>query len=187
MKLAKEKITLEYPSMPDKIVVLELTAFDTDIDVDELTNIHYHNIIGEILTFPVVMNRVGNLRAEMEQIVAETKLDFDIFEAGMQEKMRKKLTETIETPKGPKVDKPTKDEVENAVLLSPEYKVKKLHLFKMQRNLAYVEALYWSAQSKDSKLNRLSEKLKPEEFEKEILETSINGIIIKVKNKSIKG
>ena len=183
-RLDKEQITIE---LPNKMVVLTLTAFDTDIDADELTNIQYYNIIGEILTFPVIMNRVGNLKADMEQVLAETKLDFQIFEAGMQEKMRKSMTFQTEGAKGAiKVDKPTKDEVENAVVLSPEYKVKKKHLFTIQRNLAYVESLYWASKSKDDKLNTLSAKLKPEDMEREILEGSINGVLIKVTKKSIK-
>lgn len=182
--LDKENIAIE---LPTKMVVLTLTAFDTDIDADELTNIQYYNIIGEILTFPVIMNRVGNLKADMEQAVAEAKLDFQIFEANMQEKKRKALTFIVEGPKGgTKTDKPTKDEVENAVILTPEYKVKKKNLFQVQRNLAYVESLYWAAKSKDDKLNTLSAKLKPEDMEKEILEGSINGVLIQVKAKSIK-
>lgn len=173
--------------LPNKMVTLTLTQFDTDIDADELTNIQYHNIIGEILTFPVIMNRIGNLRADMEQIYAEAKLDFEIFEAHEQEKQRKALTFSVEDLKGKvKIDKPTKDEVENAVLISAAYKVKKLELFKIQRNLGYVESLFWAAKSKDSKLDTLSAKLKPEEFENEILEGSINGVMIKVSNKSIK-
>lgn len=179
----QERITIE---LPTKMVVLTLTAFDTDIDADEIANIQYHNIIAEILTFPVIMNRVGNLKADMENIVAETKLDFDIFEASHQEKKRKELTFTTQDAKGnPKVDKPTKDEVENAVLMSPEYKVMKKKLFQAQKNLGYIESLYWAAKSKDDKLRAFSEKLKPEEFEKEILEGSINGVMIKTSKKSI--
>lgn len=182
-KTSQEKVVLDFPT---RMVVLILTAFDTDIDADELTNIQHHNIIGEILTFPVIMNRVGNLKADMEQVVAETKLDFQIFEAQMQEKKRKALTFVTDGPKGgTKVDKPTKDEVENAVICSPEYKVKKKHLFEIQRNLGYIESLYWAAKSKDDKLNTMSAKLKPEEFEKEILEGTINGVMIQVKKKSI--
>lgn len=182
--LDKEKVTLE---LPTKMVVLTLTAFDTDIDADQLTNIQYYNIIGEILTFPVIMNRIGNLKADMEQAVAEAKLDFQIFEAQQTEKMRKKMTFTVEGPKGgTKTDKPTKDEVENAVLMTTEFKVKKKQLFEIQKNLGYVESLYWASKSKDDKLNTLSAKLKPEEFEKDILEGTINGVLIQVRNKSIK-
>jgi hypothetical protein len=180
----QEKIVLE---LPNKMVVLTLTAFDTDVDVDQLTNIQYHNIIGEILTFPVIMNRVGNLKADMESLVAEAKLDFQIFEAQTQEQKRKELTFIVDGPKGgTKVDKPTATEVENAVILTPEYRVKKKHLFSLQKNLGYVESLYWSAKDKSSKLDILSAKLKPEEFENEILAGTINGVMIQTQSKSIK-
>lgn len=168
------------------MVVLTLTPFDSDIDADEVTKIQHHNIIGEILTFPVVMNRIGNLKAEMEQALSETKLDFAIFEASQQEKKRKELTFNTADSKGnPKVDKPTKDEVENAVLISPEYKVKKKNLIEVQKNLGYIESLYWAAKDKSVKLDTLSAKMKPEEFEKEILEETINGIMIKSAKKVI--
>lgn len=180
----QEKIVLE---LPNKMVVLVLTNHDTDIDADQLTNTQSHNIIGEILTFPVIMNRIGNLKADMENILAETKLDFQIFEAQKQEEQRKKLTFSDDSgPKGTtKVNKPTKDEVENAVLMTTEYRVKKQHLFKIQRNLAYVESLYWAAKDKSDKLNIMSAKLQPTEFEKEILECVINGVMIQVRSKSI--
>lgn len=179
----KERIAIE---LPNKMVVLSLTNFDTDIDTDQIINIHHHNIIGEILTFPVIMNRIGNLKAEMENQLSEEKMDFEIFQANQEEKMRKQLTTSDTDTKGNvKVSKPTKDEVENAVLISPEYKVKKRHLFKVQKNLAYVESLYWAAKDKSSKLDVFSAKLKPEEFEKDILEGTLNGVEILVKRKSI--
>lgn len=176
-------VVLEFPT---RMVVLNLTQFDTDIDTDRLMFIQSHNIPGELITWPVIMNRVGNLKADMEQVVAETKMDFDIFLANWQEKKRKELTQVVKDSKGnDKIDKPTKDEVENAVLVSPEYKVKKQHLILIQRNLAYVESLYWAAKDKSDKLNTYSAKLKPEEFEKDIVEGTINGIMIKTSAKSI--
>lgn len=180
----KEKITIELSS---RMVVLSITNYDTDIDTDDLINIHHHNIIGEILTFPVQMNRIGNLKAEVENLVAETKLDFDIFQANQEEKMRKQLTTSsdADTKGNIKINKPTKDEVENAVLMSPEYKVKKRHLFSVQKNLAYVESLYWAAKDKSNKLDAFSAKLKPEEFEKDIVEQTLNGVEILVRRKSI--
>jgi hypothetical protein len=46
--------------------------------------------------------------------------------------------------------------------------------------------LYWSAKSKDSKLDKLSDKLRPEEFERELVEDTINGIVIKFRDSVIK-
>jgi hypothetical protein len=182
--MSQEKIVLE---LPTRMVVLNLTHQDTDLDTDQLINIQYHNIIGEILTFATVFNRIGNLKAEIENVVAEYKLDCKIFEAHMQEKKRKELTCEVKDSKGnPKIDKPTKDEVENAVLISPEYKIKHKHLLMLEKQAKIIDSLYWSAKDKSGKLDAISAKLKPEEFEQEILESTLNGIQILVKHKSIK-
>lgn len=180
----KEKITIE---LKDRIVVLSLTPFDSDVDMDSFTQIQHHNIYAEIITISVALNRLGNMLSEVDELLSEAKLDFDIFYAKMIEKKRKELTFTIEGPKGgTKIDKPTKDEVENAVVVTQDYKVKKLHLFKLQKNRDMINAWYWAMQSKSEKLNKLSEKLQPAEFEKDILEGKINGVMLKKVAKAIK-
>lgn len=187
MKKQTEELQKTTIELKDKIIVLSLTPLDTDTNMDEFCKIQYHNIMGEILTSSVALNRIGNMLAEMEEIVAEQKLDFEIFYAQMVENKRKALTFTVDGPKGgTKIDKPTKDEVENAVLLMPEYKVKKLNLIKLQKNQSIINAWYWSIKSKDDKLNKISEKLQPSEFEKDILEGRINGVMLRKVNKQIK-
>lgn len=165
----REKIVIERKG--GKMVVLTLLQFDTEVDVDDILRIDYGNIMGEILTFPVIFNRVANLKAEMDSLSSETKLDFDIFESSLRAEKRKEFIARSE--------KPTVDSVEDACRTDPRYKVKKQHLINTVKDAAYLEALYWSAQSKDSKLNRISEKIRPEEFEKELIETAINGVMIK--------
>lgn len=178
-----EKVTIE---LKTRVIVLSLEPLDTDTNMDEFCKIQYHNIMGEILTCSVALNRVGNMLAEMDEILSESKLDFDIFYAQQIEKQRKALTFQIDLPKGgTKVDKPTKDEVENAVMTTPEYKAKKLNLIKLQKNQSIINAWYWSLKSKDDKLNKISEKLRPEEFEKEILEGKVNGVMLKKVSKAI--
>lgn len=166
-----------------KTVVLKINDFDTDIDTDILTKIQYHNILGEILTFPVLMNRIGNLKAEIDEIVSLTKLESEIKIAGLEEHYRRSLTNNSNPDK---VKAPTIAEVEAAVKGDPLYENLKKRLFRVQKESAYIDSLYWSAKSKDDKLNRLSEKLRPEEFEKDLLEETINGIQILVKDKLIK-
>ena len=51
--------------------------FDEDVDIDSLLKIDYSNLIGELVTFPVILNRFGILLAEAESQVAETKLHLD--------------------------------------------------------------------------------------------------------------
>lgn len=178
-----QKTTIE---LKDRIVVLTLTPLDTDTNMDEFCKIQYHNIMGEILTSSVALNRAGNLLAEMDEILAASKLDFEIFEAQQQEKKRKLLTVHVEQPKGgTKIDKPTKDEVENAVLLDPDYKIKKLNLIKLQKNQAIINAWYWAFKDKCDKLNKITDKLMPNEFEKDLLDGKINGVMLKAVKKAI--
>lgn len=175
--MENEKIAIELKN--GKMVVLSVKEFDSELDVEDILKIDYHNILGEILTFPVIQNRIGNFRAEMEAIVASTKFDFEIFEAQLMEEKRNSLEAKSEK-------KVTISEVETAVRRDTRYVLKKKQLIEVQKNFGYLDALYWSANSKDTKLNRLSEKLRPEEFEHELLEDTINGVMIKMSNKAIK-
>jgi hypothetical protein len=181
----RESISIE---LPNKVVVLKLTTFDTDIDTDALTQIQYHNIMGEILTSSTALNRVGNLQAEIDNLVNAAKLDFEIFYAQQSAKKRKELTFEEPGPKGVvKVNKPTVAEVEEAVITCPEYKVMKQRQINLVKSKAYVDSLYWSLKDKCDKVNKLTDKLRPEEFEKELLEDTINGVMITLKPKAIKG
>jgi hypothetical protein len=170
-----------------KIVTLKIGIFDTDVDTDDLLKIDYSNIMGEILTFPVLLNRIGSLRAEAMDMVANAKMDFAIFEAQLKEEKRRNGVKTQTDAKGvEKAVRLTADEVEGAVLTDPRWKVKKLDLLAREKNFQYIDSLYWAAKSKDDKLNKLSHSLKPEEFEQDILEGAVNGILIKCSQPLIK-
>lgn len=179
----EEKIVLDFPT---KMVVLKIKNFDTDVDVDSIINTQHHNIIGEMLVIPVIFNRVGNLKADAEAILSEAKLDFDIFFAQKQEEMRKALTfDTTDAKGNPKVDKPTEGKIENAVMMTTEYRIKKKRIIDLKKNFDYVDSLYWAVKDKSAKLNFMSAKIKPEDFEKEIVEGTLHGIEILVRPKSI--
>ncbi len=183
--MQKESVTIELGK--DKLAVLTLTPFDTDIDVDDLTIIHHHNIIGEILTCPVLLNRIGNLLAEVEALLAHAKIDFEIFFAQKEEHFRKEMTNTYINSRGTnKVEPPTNTAVEMAIIRTLDWKVKKKHIITLQKNRDIVNSWYWAIKDKSDKVNKISDKLRPEEFEKEILEGTINGIQIKVQEKSVK-
>jgi hypothetical protein len=123
----------------------------------------------------------------MVEILSDAKLDFEIFKAQMAEKKRSELTfDTTDAKGNIKTNKPTLDEVEYAIIRSPEYKVKKKNIFRLQKEHDYVNSLYWAMKDKCDKVQKLTDKLRPEDFEKEIVEGEINGIMIRVKNKAIK-
>lgn len=171
----QEDIVIEYGS---KMVVLKILPFDSELNIDDILRIDYYNLMGEILTFPLMFNRIANFKAEIEEIVQASKFDLEVFEAQLMEEKRKVLEAQTEK-------KITISEVESAVKTDARFAIKKKEFFKRQKELAYMDALYWAAQSKDTKLNRMSEKLRPEDFEKELVEDTINGVMIKMSKKSI--
>ena len=67
----------------------------------------------------------------------------------------------------------------------PKYKVKQLNLIKIQKNRDMINSWYWAIKSKDEKLNKISEKLRPEDFESDLLEEKINGVLMKSFKKTI--
>jgi hypothetical protein len=167
------KITIE---LGDKVAVLSLQDFDATFEIDDLLRIDYGNIMGEILTWPLIYNRISNLRAEQEYKVEMLKLDTKIFEAGLTEKHRKALLAGG--------TKATVQEVESAVRQDPSFLAQNKRLLLQQKNYAYIDSLYWSAQSKDQKLNKLIDKIH-HDTEKELIEGVINGVLIKWTKKAI--
>lgn len=175
-------------SLKNKIVSLKISNFDTDVDTEDILSIDFCNILGEILTFSVVMNRIGNLQAEADNLVNEARMELEIKAAELGEYYRKSLTKyiTVKGQEEKKVTLPTVAEVDNATLLDAAYQNTRKKYIRLQKEKQYIDSLFWSAKSKDGKLDKLSEKLRPAEFEGEILEGTINGVMIKVHNKLIK-
>lgn len=154
-----------------KVLRLEIRDFgSSDIDLEDLLQVQLNDIIEDIITFPVIFNRVAVLKAEVDDLLRQTQFDFHLLEAQLYEKHKKLLL-------GIDGKAPVKD-TEAAVIRDPAYAVKKKDVFKVQKQADILDGLYWAAKSKDQKLNAISAKLKPEEFEKEILDKVINSVII---------
>lgn len=173
--MAAEKVAINLKG--DKMAVLTIQSFDGEIDVEDLLKIDYSNILGEILTFPVVFNRIANLRAEAAHELAMMKFSKDALEAQLYEKHKNSLTASG--------SKGSIKDVEMAVNRDRVFKLKMESLNQAQKNFDYCDALYWSAQSKDKKLDKLTDRMKPEDFETELLEGTINGVQIKLRKKAI--
>ena len=52
--------------LKNKIVELKVNDFDWEIDTDKLTSIQYDNLYGEIVTVSTLFNRIGILKAEID-------------------------------------------------------------------------------------------------------------------------
>lgn len=164
-----------------RITVLKVLDEDQEIDAEDILNIDYSNIIGEVLTFSVILNRIANLKAEINNTYSNAKLDLEIKEAQLSEKFRKELTEDILDKNGNflKKDKPTVKEVENKVITDEEFIAMRREVFKLEKQQSYLESLYWAAQDKSKKLDKLGSSIKPDDFDKEIITGAVNGIMIK--------
>ena len=153
--------------------------FDEDMDIDSLLKIDYSNIIGELVTFPVIVNRFGNLLAEAESKVSESKLNLEVFEAKTKERLRNELAEA----NGGK--NPTVEALNNALLMNKSYQALRKQFIEIQKTRDYINSIFWSAKDKSDKISIL---LKSSEItlETELMESRINGVLIKKQEKLIK-
>lgn len=182
--MEKDKIVVHFR---ERMITLHFEELDSDIDIDDLVSIHYDNLIGEILTISHLMNRVGWLKAEAQDAVRQAKLEMDIYEAELKERYRRSGVTVMTDVKGNQKHKtPTKDEVDNSVLFDAGYIAKRKRLYRIEKEHDYIDSLYWAVKSKDQKINRIADHLKPEEYEQEIVEGRVNGIMINVHRKLIK-
>lgn len=165
--------------LKDKIVVLKSEEWsDIELDVDDITQIHYDNLYGEIITISALYNKIGLLKAETDNEYEEYKLDCSIFEA-----QKKKEFVSQEIALGSK--RPSISNLEDMISLDPEVIKKRKRLLIFKKNCDYINALYWAVQSKDKKLSVLSKSVTPEEFEKGIIEGKINEFYIKKYKKTL--
>lgn len=175
MQEQEELILIE---LKDKIVKLKVLPFSTEINVEEIVKIDYNNILGEILTFTVLFNRIANLKAEIDNILAIEKADLD--------RTRADLLLHYRSTKSSEEKKRTESEVEACILLDEKYDAEYRKYLARKKDAQYLDNLYWTAQSKSQLLQRLSDKLRPEEFSHELLEDTLNGVMIKHGKKLIK-
>ena len=153
--------------------------FDEDMDIDSLLKIDYSNIIGELITFPVIVNRFGNLLAEAESKVSETKLNLEVFEAKTKERLRVELAEA----NGGK--NPTVEALNDALLMNNAYQVMRKRLIEVQKTRDYINSIFWSAKDKSSKLDKLSLTVQDSEIPDSVIEGRVNNVLVKKTKKII--
>jgi len=161
----------------DKFVELKYTPFDSDTDLDDITKIHFENIVGEIVTMPALMNRIGLLKAGVDDMFAKEKLNVEISTSGLRKTKRANAVAN-----GVKM---TVQELEDEILTDPVYKNNQLKLLRLQKNCNDINSIYWALKSKDDKLNNIKNNLTPKEFETEIIEGTVNQIMIKIHEKKL--
>lgn len=155
----------------NKIIVLKYLDWDTDVDLDAVTKIDYSNLYGEIVTISALLNRIGILKADVDNAVDEMKLELSIFES---QKRKKFIREALAI--GNK--KPSESSLEDEINTDIEVIAMRKRLNELVRDARYVESVYWAVQSKDKKLSVLMKGVTPEEFAENIVEGTINTFYI---------
>ena len=153
--------------------------FDEDMDIDSLLKIDYSTIIGELVTFPVIVNRFGILLAEAESKVAEAKLNLEVFEAKTKERLRNELAEA----NGGK--NPTVEALNNALLMNKAYQSLRRQFIEIQKTRDYVNSIFWSAKDKTSKIEKLSLTVQNGDIPDSVIEGRVNNVLIKKTKKII--
>lgn len=179
-------------SFGDKMVNLTFNNFEGNVDIDDVLKIDYANIVGELLTFPVIVNRFGVLLAEMEEAVKKaqfnlelSKADFEEEKAKIEQEVFKELKKTISSP--------TLSQINGTLIQREDYKNclriynnEKLKQIELETDKAKINSLYWAAKAKMDIITKMTDKIIPSDFEGNIIDGSINGILIKVRDKLIK-
>lgn len=187
--MSKESIIVH---LSKSILTLSFEMFEGDVDIDDLTKIHYHNIYGEVITVSTLLNKVGVILSEAEEVYNLKKFECEVYEAELKKRLRREsvssggkfksyeYNEKGEVISGTEIYiKATDASIQEAILLDPGYQIKKKNQIKADRDFKIIDKLYWSINSKDKKLNNFIREITPEEFEKEIIEGLVNGIMIK--------
>lgn len=153
--------------------------FDEDVDIDSLLKIDYSNLIGELVTFPVILNRFGILLAEAESQVAENKLNMDVYEAKTKEKLRIELAEQNNGKA------PTVEALNNAVVSNKAYQAMKRKYIEVVKTRDYINSIFWAVKDKSEKLNKLSLSIQPGDLSDSVIEGKVNNVLIKKTRKVI--
>ena len=153
--------------------------FDEDVDIDSLLKIDYSNLIGELVTFPVILNRFGILLAEAESQVAETKLNMDVYEAKTKERLRIELAEQNNGKA------PTVEALNNAVVSNKAYQAMKRKYIEVVKTRDYINSIFWAVKDKSEKLNKLSLSIQPCDLSDSVIEGRVNNVLVKKTKKVI--
>lgn len=164
----------------DKPIRIKFQSFGDEIDLDDLTSINYSNIYGEAVSISVLLSKFGIMRAEAEKYLSDRKLDQEIYTARQRKRIRKLAAENgnkFQLDDGSWV-KVTENSIDEIIISDLAWQQKKKAVIEAKRQYDYVDAIFWSASSKDKKLNNIIKAVTPEELYEELVEGAINGMYI---------
>lgn len=162
-----EKLPIE---INGKIYTLLPKPFGEEINIADYLKIDYHNIFAELITMPLVLNQIANMKAEIDNRVLHQKTGLEILRANLEKECKRDSV---------KQRGPTLNDLEEYVLTNEQYQKERELFNNLQKQAAYLDSFYWSAKAKIDSLQKISDRITPDEFNVEMLEKSINNVIIK--------
>lgn len=166
-------MTTKVINIGDNRYVLKFDEFEDDVDIDALLKIDYSNLLGEMLTFPTIVSKFGNMLAEAESQVSEKKLDLDVTEAKLKETYRLELSKK----NGGK--NPTVDQLNAVVLQDKVFFAKKKSYINAQKVRDYMLTAYLAAKDKSEKINKVYFQASAGDIPEQVIEGRVNSTIIK--------
>lgn len=175
------KYTIHVGNSP---ITLEHDDLESTINVDDLTIIDTSNIFGEAVTISAAVNRIGLLKSEVEAKMAETKLEYKIYEGEFKAKLRRQAANngnfyTIRVENEDVKIKLSETSLASSFETDPKWIELKKAFITAEKNFNALSSLYWACQDKSRKLNGLTNGTTPEEFVAGMIEGKVNGILLK--------
>lgn len=137
-------------------VVLKTQFFEDDIDMDRITRVDVMNIHAEVVTMPVILNKAGILLADVTEKFNLAKLDVDITESQLKEKYYNDAATSG--------DRLSEDKCNVKVRNNVNWKVKKKQFISRQKDMEYVNSLYWALKTKNDKVDLLARSINTEDI-----------------------
>lgn len=166
----------------DRIITLVIAEFDEELNLDRLAYIDLNNLLAEIVTFPTILNRLGNMEAMAADKLRQAELSKRIAEA----QFKNALRETTSPNKDAKGNDRgwTEGQATDKWYSSKLYKAKRTAVNTSQFRHELIKSAYWACKSKSDKLDTLSRQIGADDLES-IKSTVINGIRIKISSKKL--
>jgi hypothetical protein len=178
--MSKNNLTLNFG---DKVIRFKMEDFEDDLDIDNLLKIDYSNLVAELITFSVILNKIGILSAEMDSELRLSKLNLKIKESKIRQQVREELTFNQD---GGKIKNPTVQEVEDGMNSNKIFvSISKKHI-QTEKECDYIKSIYEAAKQKSAKLDRLSFTIQVGDVDEALVQKQLNKIQYRIKEGYIK-
>lgn len=172
-------------SVGDKVIVVKYSDTLEEMDIDKILKVDQQRLQLELITFPVLIGKVGFAVSELKNKIKEMEIDFEIWIAKTREAIRDQVREDVKVSGRKYTADDIKIEQESLLKQDPLYGVKSKKISRATRDLGYLESIMWACKDKQNNLKIISEKTHPDEL-LSIEEGEINGMKIFLKNPLIK-